>query len=63
MISLPLESEFQVIRLKKHLEKYPEEATELAIQYYEDFLALAIEQRKLKEKLSLIVASQSNSST
>jgi len=51
MISLPLESELQVVRLKRYLDKYPDTAIELAIQHYEDFLALAIEHRKLKAKL------------
>lgn len=51
MISLPLESELQVVRLKLYLEKNPEEAAQLALQHYEDFLALAIEHRKLKSQL------------
>lgn len=52
MISLPLESELQVVRLKLYLEKNPEQATNLALQHYEDFLALAIEYRKLKSQLN-----------
>ena len=51
MISLPLESELQVVRLKRYLDKYPDTAMELAVQHYEDFLALAIEHRKLKAQL------------
>jgi len=51
MISLPLESELQVVRLQRYLDKYPDTAIELAIQHYEDFLALAIEHRKLKAQL------------
>ncbi|MEM7592915.1 MAG: hypothetical protein AAF383_15600 [Cyanobacteria bacterium P01_A01_bin.83] len=51
MISLPLESELQVIRLKMYLDENPEEAVELALQHYEDFLALAIQFRKLQSKL------------
>ena len=51
MISLPLETELQVVRLKLYLEKNPEEAAQLALQHYEDFLALAIEHRKLKSQL------------
>ena len=54
MISLPLESELQVVRLKLYLEKNPQEATELALQHYEDFLALAAKYRKLKTKLDNI---------
>ena len=51
MISLPLESELQVVRLKLYLEKNPQEATELALQHYEDFLALAAKYKQLKTKL------------
>ena len=51
MISLPLESELQVIRLKLYLERNPEEAMEMALQHYEDFLALAAKYKKLQSKL------------
>lgn len=51
MISLPLESELQVVRLKMYLDKNPEEAAELAIQHYEDFLILAAKYKKLQAKL------------
>ena len=51
MIPLPLESELQVVRLKMYLDKNPQEATELAIQHYEDFLALAAKYKQLKSKL------------
>ena len=53
MTFLPLESELQVVRLKRYLDKHPETATELAVQHYEDFLALVIEHRKLKDELKL----------
>lgn len=51
MIPLPLEAELQVIRLKIYLERNPQEATELAVQHYEDFLALSVQYKKLKSKL------------
>lgn len=54
MISLPLESELQVVRLKLYLDKNPGEAMELALQHYEDFLALAIRYKKLESQLSNI---------
>ena len=54
MISLPLESELQVVRLKMYLDKNPQEAMELAIQHYEDFLLLAAKHRKLQSKLDNI---------
>ena len=54
MISLPLESELQVIRLKMYLDKNPEQAVEFALQHYEDFLALAIQFRKLQSQLDNI---------
>ena len=54
MIPLPLESELQVIRLKMYLEKNPQEAIELALQHYEDFLALAAKYKKLKAEFDNI---------
>ena len=51
MIPLPLEFELLVVRLKLYLEKHPEKAAEIAIQNYEDFLALSIEHNKLKTEL------------
>ena len=54
MISLPLESELQVVRLKMYLDKNPQEATELAIQHYEDFLLLAAKYKKLQNELNNI---------
>jgi hypothetical protein len=56
MISLPLESELQVVRLKMYLDRNPQEASELALQHYEDFLALAIKYKKLQSKLEDIEA-------
>ena len=61
MLSLPLELELQVVRLKLYLEKNPEEATELALQHYEDFLALAIKYKKLQSQLTEIEACIVNS--
>ncbi|MEL6580117.1 MAG: hypothetical protein AAFQ14_10210 [Cyanobacteria bacterium J06621_12] len=52
MISLPLESELQVVRLKMYLDNNPQEATELAVQHYEDFLVLAAKYKKLQNKLN-----------
>lgn len=54
MITLPLESELQVVRLKLYLDKNPQEARELALQHYEDFLALAIRYKKLESQLNSI---------
>lgn len=51
MISLPLESELQVVRLKRYLDKHPQEAIELAIQHYEDFLILANKYKQLQSEL------------
>ena len=60
MIYLPLESELLVARLKFYLENNPERAIELAIEHYEDFLALTIEHKKLKAELSSIPTSRAN---
>ena len=54
MIPLPLEFELLVVRLKLYLKKHPEKAAEIAIQNYEDFLALSIEHNKVKTELSLM---------
>jgi hypothetical protein len=54
MISLPLESELQVVRLKMYLDHNPQEAAELALQHYEDFLALALKYKNLQSKLEEI---------
>jgi hypothetical protein len=54
MITLPLESELQVVRLKMYLDRNPQEAVELALQHYEDFLALAVKYKKLQSKLEEI---------
>jgi hypothetical protein len=61
MLSLPLELELQVVRLKLYLKKNPEEAIELALQHYEDFLALAIKYKKLQSQLTEIEACIVNS--
>ena len=45
---LPLESEFEVKRLKIYLEQNPEKAHELAITYFEDYLELVQEYKKLE---------------
>ncbi|MEL6929516.1 MAG: hypothetical protein AAFO95_12875 [Cyanobacteria bacterium J06600_6] len=52
MIPLPLESELQVVRLKRYLEKNPQEAMDLALQHYEDFLALAIKYKELQAEFN-----------
>ena len=53
MISLPLEYQLQVMRLKMYLKDNPEKAADLAIEHYEDFLALSIKHNKLKSELLL----------
>ncbi len=45
---LSLESQFEVKRLKLYLEQNPEKAQELAITYFEDYLELIQEYKKLK---------------
>ncbi len=48
--SLSLESQFEVERLKLHLQKHPEQAFELAIAHFEDYLQLVQEYKKLQQK-------------
>jgi len=49
-ILLPLEHELAVERLRRYLERHPEEATKLAIAYFEDFTMLAIEYKHLERQ-------------
>ena len=51
--SLSLESQFEVKRLKLHLEKYPQKAIELAISHFEDYLELVQEYKKLEQQKSV----------
>lgn len=48
-IPLPIESQFEVIKLKLYLEQNPENSFQLAIENYEDFLALNHEYKKLQK--------------
>lgn len=45
---LSLESQFEVKRLKLYLEQNPEKAQDLAISYFEDYLELVQEYKKLE---------------
>ena len=47
---LPLESQFQVQRLKLYLEQNPEKGIELAIAHFEDYLELANYCNKLESQ-------------
>jgi len=48
MKPLPLEHQLPVERLKRFLQKNPDQARELAVNYFEDFLALANDCKKLQ---------------
>ncbi|MEL7008098.1 MAG: hypothetical protein AAFR62_01130 [Cyanobacteria bacterium J06629_2] len=47
--TLPIEPQFEVIKLKLYLEQNPEHSLQLAIENYEDFLALVYEYKKLQK--------------
>ncbi len=47
---LSLESQFEVKRLKLHLQKYPSQSIELAIAHFEDYLQLVQEYKKLEQQ-------------
>lgn len=51
--SLPLESQLEVERLKIYLKKYPQQAFELAISHFEDYLELVWEYKKLEKQKQL----------
>ena len=53
-IPLPIESQFEVTKLKLYLQQNPEDSFRLAIENYEDFLALAHEYRKLQARHELL---------
>ncbi len=46
---ISLELELSVERLKRYLQKHPEEAFKLAVSYFEDFSVLAIEHKRLEQ--------------
>jgi hypothetical protein len=49
MNSTPLETSFSVERLKRHLQQHPEQASQLAIDYFQDFLNLARQYKQLQQ--------------
>ena len=51
--SLSLESQLEVERLKIYLKKYPQQAFELAISHFEDYLELVWEYKKLEKQKQL----------
>ena len=48
MESLPIECQFESERFKRYIQSHPEEAREYALNYFEDFLALAHKYKKLQ---------------
>lgn len=52
--SLPLESQLEVCKLKLYLQQHPEDAYQLAIDHFIDFLALVHEYKKLQAKHDLL---------
>ena len=51
---LPLESKFEVTKLKLYLQQHPEDSYQLAIDHFEDFLALVREYKKLQAEYNLL---------
>ena len=52
MTTLSLPSQFEIERLKRHLQKHPEQANFLAIAHFQDYLELVSKYQKLEKKLS-----------
>ena len=50
MKSLPIECQFESERFKRYIQSHPEEAREYALNYFEDFLTLAHEYKKLQAR-------------
>ncbi len=51
MTTLSLPSQFEVERLKRYLQKHPEQATYLALAHFQNYLELVSQYRKLEKKL------------
>jgi Ethanolamine utilization protein EutJ (predicted chaperonin) len=49
----PLEIELELVRLQHFLQQYPEQATELALNYFEDFLVLSRKYRQLEAQFQV----------
>ncbi|MGK7893115.1 MAG: hypothetical protein AB4372_05650 [Xenococcus sp. (in: cyanobacteria)] len=49
--SLPLHAEFDITRLKLHLQEHPEQAQQIAIEQFTYYLEALEENRKLEQKL------------
>lgn len=54
IVPLPLESQFEITKLKLYLQQHPENFSRLAIDYCEDFFALAEEYKKLQARYRLL---------
>ncbi|MDJ0650460.1 MAG: hypothetical protein QNJ60_17335 [Xenococcaceae cyanobacterium MO_188.B19] len=52
--SLPLHAEFDIVRLKLHLEEHPEQAQQIAIDQFTYHLEVLEENHKLEQKLQSI---------
>ena len=51
MTTLSLHAQFDVIRLKLHLNKHPQDAYQLAIEHFQDYLEVVERYKKLEKKL------------
>ncbi len=47
---LPIESRFEVERLRRYIKKNPEDAPRLAIQHFEDYLFVVQKYMKLEQE-------------
>ena len=48
---LPLHAQFDIARLKLHLQEHPEQAQQIAIEQFTYYLEALEENRKLEQKL------------
>ena len=59
---LPIEAQLEIERLKLHLENHPEQAFQLAIKHFQDYLWILLEYKKLmQQRQSLSLAHFSTS--
>ena len=51
MTTVPLHAQFDVIKLRLHLNKHPQDSHRLAIEHFQDYLEVVERYKKLEKKL------------
>ena len=56
MNSLPLHAQFDIVRLKLHLQDHPQDAHRLAIEHFQDYLEVVHRYQALEAQLQVLEA-------